>query len=361
MKRKKISLYSPYLNIMGGGELHILSIMKILGELGHTIEIFWDTDLSLQIKERFNLTIPNCRFVPNIFKDRSHYLKKCFLLASYDAFFYVPDGSYFFSPAKKNYIFAMVPKRNLYPTSFLNKLKTNNYRFITNSEFTCEWLLKWNIKSSVIFPYVNDIYLKKEPLLLKKKLILSVGRFFPHLHSKQQDIVIKTFKKLKQKNSMFNNFELIIAGGLKKEDNSYFQSLHKEIGSDSTIHLKANISFSELVSYYKTSMFYWHFTGYGIDDAKSPELVEHMGITPLEAMASETIPFCYRAGGPRKIITDGINGFLFSNEEELFNKMRNVYANPSLYQTIMQNGREFVQGKFSYPAFKNNVVQIIDL
>ncbi len=40
MKRKKAALYDPFLDVMGGGEKHILSILKVLEEKGFEIHIF---------------------------------------------------------------------------------------------------------------------------------------------------------------------------------------------------------------------------------------------------------------------------------------------------------------------------------
>src|SRR5436190_831775 len=98
-----------------------------------------------------------------------------------------------------------------------------------------------------------------------------------------------------------------------------------------------------------------HFTGYGVDEHKNPEQVEHLGITPLEAMAAQCITFCYKAGGPNEIIDSGVNGFLFSSINDLVEKMKYI---PDT-QSIINNARKLIEKKFSYEVFKNNVKQLI--
>ena len=129
-------------------------------------------------------------------------------------FFYVTDGSYFFSGAKKNFVYAMIPDKKLYSQNLINRLKLLNYQFITHSLFTQKWLKKFGIESKVIMPYLDDKLINSDIKFSKKeKIILSVGRFFSHLHSKRQDLIIQAFKKLKVKFKKFSDYKLILAGG----------------------------------------------------------------------------------------------------------------------------------------------------
>jgi hypothetical protein len=43
---KKAALYDPYLDVMGGGEKHILSILQVLEHEGYEANVFWDHDLT---------------------------------------------------------------------------------------------------------------------------------------------------------------------------------------------------------------------------------------------------------------------------------------------------------------------------
>jgi len=349
---KKAALYNPYLDVLGGGEKHILSILKIFDEEEFAVDIFWDRDLKKEIKKRFDLEFNTLNFTANIFKDKNK-LNKWKILKNYDYFFYVTDGSYFFSRAKKNYVFSMVPKKELYSLNLANRIKLLNFNFITNSKFTQGFLDQWGIKSEVIYPFITEKLLENSGVG-KEKIILSVGRFFPRLHSKKQTKIVQSFNRL-IKYKEFSDFKLVLAGGLKKEDSEYLEELKRVVADNKSIELKINIDYEELVKLYKKSTFYWHFTGYGIDENIQPEAVEHLGIAPLEAMAAKAIVFCFNAGGPKEFIVNGKNGFLFNNEEDLITKMLKIFNNQLLQKEIINNTNKTIVDSFSKNVFKKKV------
>ncbi len=362
VNQKKVALYNPYLDVLGGGEKHILSILKVFNELGNKIYIFWDDDLNETIKKSFGLIFkPQIGFLPNIFKNKKFPFSTIEILkktSRFDYFFYVTDGSYFFSLAKKNFIFSMVPNKKLYPTMIINRIKTYNYKLIANSKFTQKFLNKWGIQSIVIEPYIEDEFINL-PLTKKDKIILSVGRFFPHLHRKNQDLIIQMFKKIKQRNQLFKDYKLILAGRLKEEDKNYFEFLTNIVNDDPSIILKTNINYQELLNLYQKAKYYWHFTGLGINENESPEKFEHFGIAPLEAMAAGCCLVAYQGGRLKELIIDKKNGLLFQNEEELSKKINEVETNFNLYQEIIKNGKDFVKKNYSYQIFKNKVIQLL--
>ena len=369
-KNLKATLYDPYLDTLGGGEKHILSILKVLEDEGYEINIFWKQSLQSQIENRFRLQFVNrLKFLPNIFnplfnpegsRNPQGFIKKFIALKDFDIFFYVTDGSYFFSSAKKNFVFCMVPDKKLYKLNLFNQLKTFNYRYIANSYFSQSWLRRWGIKSEVIYPLLNKEFIDlKVEGLQKENVILSIGRFYSHLHSKKQSVLINLFKKLKQLNPMFKDFKLIIAGGLKEEDKPYFNKLQSMIKNHPDITLKTNLSYDQLLEFYRKSLIYIHLTGYDVDEDKHPGQVEHLGIAPLEAMASGCLTYSYNAGGPKEIITDGKNGFLFNTQEELVKKMSSIVSNPTLQTQVKKRAKQFVQDNFSYEIFKKRVKEVL--
>ena len=355
---KKAALYDPYLDVIGGGEKHILSILKVLDDNGYEITIFWNKNLSEKFKLHLNISFHHLTFKPSL--SEASFLSKATILKKYDLFIYVPDGSYFYSSAKKNVIFCMVPNKKLYSRSLINKIKTYNIQFVTNSKFTSNWLTKWGIQNQVIYPYISNKYFQKNDNK-REKTILMVGRFFTHLHAKRQDMGIEWFQQLKRLYPSFGDYNLVLVGMVKEEDKPYFQNLKNKFSRDSSIVFKPNSSFTELLGLYQSSQFYWHFAGYGVDEEKHPENVEHLGITPLEAMASGCITCAYATGGPKEIISQGKTGLLFTTQDELYHQMNDLITTPSKIDHMRKMSYEYVQKTFSYRAFQKRVIAILKL
>ena len=74
LTRKKVGLYDPFLDVMGGGERHILSILQVLESEGYDASIFWDTDLTKHIENTLNLPFQSLTFVKNVFKKVVNYI-----------------------------------------------------------------------------------------------------------------------------------------------------------------------------------------------------------------------------------------------------------------------------------------------
>lgn len=361
-KLVKIGLYNPFLDTLGGGEKHIFLIINGLCEIFSEKKInvkvifFWQKNILKKILERFDFSfIKNIEFFTPL--NQLSTIETLKVLKQFDYFFYVTDGSYFFSTAKKNYIFSMIPDKKLYQMNFLNKLKLLNYQFISNSRYTSFWLNQWKIKNIVIEPYIEEkFYYQNEK---KEKIILSVGRFFPHLHSKNQQKIINTFLNLKKTNKLFSSYQLVLAGGLKDEDKNYFKSLKKIVKNDQSIIFLPNIKTNKLINLYKKSKYFWHFTGLGVNENKNPEMVEHFGIAPFEAMVAGCLTFCHNSGGPKIILKNKFSEFLFNNEDDLIKKMIFIEKNLSLQNKLKNKAILMVKKNFNYKNFKNKISLIL--
>jgi glycosyltransferase involved in cell wall biosynthesis len=364
MKRKKVALYDPYLDTLGGGERHILSVMQVLErERSYEPSVFWHQDLGADIASRLGLRFEKLTFRSSLFTSAGTSLvDRMLALREFDIFLYVTDGSYFFSGARDNVVFSMVPRRDLYPSSLVSKLKTANYRFVCNSDFTRHHLATWGIHADVLYPYLAQPFIDRAtaptPATRKKQnTILTVGRFFDHLHSKRQDIAIEAFRELRKIPS-FKGSRLVLAGSALPSDMPFVEKLRGMIGDDPDIELALNIPFEDLLTRYDDAKYYWHFAGYGIDEEAHPEQTEHLGITPLEAMAAGCIPFCYAAGGPREIIRPGTTGFLFAEIPELLAACEAVDADSAAAARMVRNARDYVIEHFTYERFAANVLRM---
>ncbi len=283
----KAAIYNPYLDTLGGGEKYTLSFAKVLAEdLGYDVSIEWKEE---KIKEkliaRFGLKLPqNINFVKNINRGDS-----------YDICFWVSDGSIPTLRAKKNYIHFQVPFHDVDGRSLLNKMKLFRVnKIICNSEFTKKIIDKeYGVNSEVLYPPI-DVKLFKPKR--KENQICYVGRFSNLVQNKGHEILIKSFKKLVT-NKKFEDWKLILAGGTEVGVGDYVKKLRK-LSKNYNIEIIESPDFNIIREIYGKSKYFWSAAGFGIDEIKNPEGVEHFGITLIEAMSSGCVfshshPFFY--------------------------------------------------------------------
>jgi glycosyltransferase involved in cell wall biosynthesis/GT2 family glycosyltransferase/SAM-dependent methyltransferase len=150
----------------------------------------------------------------------------------------------------------------------------------------------------------------------KKTMILSVGRFYAGGHNKRHDLMISAFQRLLTR--LDSDVELHLAGSSIPDPihMDYLNSL-KQMANGLPVTFHVNTPQETLCDLYRDAAVYWHATGVESDLVQHPELAEHFGISVVEAMSAECIPVAFCAGGPREIITHGVDGFLYSSVGEL--------------------------------------------
>jgi GT2 family glycosyltransferase/glycosyltransferase involved in cell wall biosynthesis len=150
----------------------------------------------------------------------------------------------------------------------------------------------------------------------KKPIILSVGRFLLGGHSKRHDALIAVFKSIASR--FQQRVELHIAGSwtpVLEHMGSWAELMASAEGFP--IHFHFNPSAKLLDELYRDAAVYWQGTGLGADLVAEPEEAGHFGISLVEAMSAQAVPFSLNAGAPREIVSHGENGFLYGTTEEL--------------------------------------------
>lgn len=346
---KKIGLWNPYLDIVGGGEKHILQICNYFVQKGYDLTIFWDEDIRSQLDKKLTVKLPiNVKWMPKL--SSFSFFQKFKLLRQFDVFVYVTDGSYFFSTAKKTISFCMVPDRNLYHMNWKNKLMTRGWDWICNSEFTRHHLDNWGVDTKVVYPAIDIPTVAHKANSGTTLTFLTVGRFFKHLHSKRHDAAVAWFVHFITQFPQFSASKLVLVGGLKDEDKPYYESLKKLSTNYPNVVFKTNVASSELEKLYVRSDYYIHFAGWQVSESRHPERTEHLGITPIEAMSYGCIPFCYLSGGIREVVKDYTNGFTFQTLNELSKKILDVNKDIPLQDAIRYAGRKTAVDTFSTDA-----------
>lgn len=340
-----IGIYSPYFHIFGGGERYLLSIAEYLNKR-HNVFIFTDVSLTEKAKSVFNIHLDRVQFLP----EEKFRTKKLF-----DILFYMTDGSLFLSLSKKNFLIIQSPS-HIPSNTLINKIKLFNWKVVCYSEFMQKIINEKLKVSSIILPPAIDIGQFKSDSQKKENIILTVGRFFSHLHNKRHDSLIEVFKKYYK--TVFKDWKLVIAGGVTDQDGERVVDDLKKQSQGYSIEVLTDISFDRLRSLYKKAKIYWHAAGFGEDLDKYPEKAEHFGITTLEAMAAGCVPLVFEAGGQMDIVTEGRNGYLWSQEGELVNKSKAVMNDSQLLATLSVSAQKRAQD-FSLESFYEKINQLI--
>ncbi len=328
----------------------MLQLASVSQSIGYETYFAWSSaEHILNLAKQMNIKLKS----PKIHSEIYHYyfqnnpLRMYLATKKYDLIFYLSDGSIPLLGGKKNIIHMQVPFHGVGGRSLENKFKLKTIdQIIVNSQFTKKIIdQEYGVGSLVVYPPVSLI---KSPIsITKQPLILSVGRFEPSLNIKKQDILIQAFKQLSPK---IPNWSLVLAGGAKEGAMRWVQQL-KEMATGFPIEIKPNLTYTELQKLYQQATIYWHAAGYGVDEQKNPELVEHFGITTVEAISAGCLPLVVPKGGQPEIITDST--FHWQTLDELIQKTKSMIEQTDQYQ------HGFNLSRFSQAGFNQQIIQLI--
>lgn len=347
----KAAIYNPYLDTLGGGERYTLTFAKVLAEEGYDVDVEWkDSSIKEKLSKRFGLKLPtNLKIVDSVNRGEG-----------YDLIFWVSDGSIPTLRATKNYIHFQFPFHDVNGNSLLNKMKLFRVnRIICNSVFTKNVIDKeYGVDSVVLYPPVaTDLYKPKRKL----NQICYVARFSNLTQNKGHDVLINNFKKLvkekKFKDMKFKNWKLVLAGGTEVGADIYLKKL-KSLAKGVNIEFLESPSIKVLKEVFGNSKIFWSAAGFGEDEKRNPEKVEHFGITLVESMSAGCVPIVYKAGGYKEIIDNGKNGYLWQNSKELISITKQLLDTSGLMANVSKLAVD-ASKKYGYEEFKSKIKEII--
>ena len=352
---KKALIFDPYTDTVGGGERYVLTFATTIAKLGYSVEMVADSRLDLrEAEKRFGFDLSNIKIGPHVrdIYTRGSIFKKLLLTPHYDLVFFISDGSLPFLFGKRNLVHFQVPFTKVGGSFFTNFIKgLFIHKLVFNSNFTANVIKRQLpfISSTILYPPIDTDSFKPGK---KENLILSVARFDSPSHAKRQDILIRSFTKVYEKNK---DYKLILTGGLKGGED-YLLALKSKAGKF-PIEFIPNPDFNELKKLYAKAKIFWHAAGYGIDEKTDPEKVEHFGITTVEAMSAGCVPVVIDKGGQREIITPG-SGFLCNTVEELIENTVRLIDSPDESTKMSAAANERAQ-IFSSKHFVDQVGKIL--
>jgi len=370
LRKANVCIYDHALHFIGGGQKYGCTIAETL-ENNYDVKFICNKPVSINNLEKwYDLNLSKCTLkkieLPINRKDRfinpnlaNNSAKNPFAIIEdevlkHDIFINVNMVPHVNALALKNIFICHFPD-----SSKANFFYPQNYdTIVTNSKYTTSWLEKrWELKADqIIYPPVD---MKSHGKTKKENIILSVSRF-EESGSKKQLEMIKTFYELsKQHPEIMRDWQLILAGGSAK-DNKYVKKLKSFIKSHSIlIKIKENIKNSDLKKLYAKSKIFWHACGLDQDEKKHPNLIEHFGMTTVEAMQNKSAPIVIDGGGQKEIVTHKENGFRFKNTKQLKKFTLKLIKNEKLLKKTQQSALERSKN-FSKTAFQKQFKELVD-
>lgn len=341
----KAAIYNQYLDTLGGGERYTIEFCKVLAESGYDVDIQWqDGEILQKISNRFGIKLPkNIKVVEDVKKGKD-----------YDVCFWVSDGSIPNLMSRRNFIHFQVPFKNVNGKSLLNKMKLFRVeRIICNSVFTKKIIdQEFGVDSVVLYPPIDvDAFKPKR----KENIILYVGRFSNLLQSKGQDVLIETYKKMHT--SGFKDYKLVLAGGVEVGADEYVKKLEK-MSKNFPIEIVKSPKFSDLKDLFGKAKIFWSASGFGVNEVKNPQAVEHFGMTLVEAMSAGCVPIVANVGGHKEIVENGISGFLWDNMNDLVKTTKRLTSERGLINRISNESKNRSK-VFSSKVFKEKICKEI--
>jgi glycosyltransferase involved in cell wall biosynthesis len=318
-----VAIYNMCFATLGGGERRTAALAAHLAER-HDVTLFVLSPLDISIvKSVFGIDLSRVRVTALHGKDHAHEIGR----SAPDLFVNNSYGSTLECPAPVGIYMCMFPVDDMSAPS--------SYDVITaNSNYVAGWIgRRWACPSEVVYSACNLIGPSDTT---KRPSILNVGRFFhdvPGAHHKRQDVLLEAFRRMVD--AGVADWDLHLVGNVDPDSPAQTFVEHlRRAGESFPVRISTCLPLDALRREYQAASIYWHATGYGCDHDREPSKLEHFGMSIVEAMSAGAVPLAYNGGGPREIITSGVNGFLWSDPDELVAHTRRLLDDPALRQAM---------------------------
>jgi glycosyltransferase involved in cell wall biosynthesis len=209
---------------------------------------------------------------------------------------------------------------------------------VVQSEYVRHWVREYWDRDAVVVNPPIDVPAAEPDWPSKDRIILSVGRFIGHGHTKRQGLMVESFRRLVE--GGLEGWQLHLVGSVHRDamHHGYFERV-RDLASGLPVRLHPDAPYAEVQDLYRRASVYWHAAGYGVDGEVEPAALEHFGMTTAEAMAHGTVPVAIGKGGQLEVVRHGHDGFLWSEPEELEAFTRQLVRDRALTQRLGEAAR----------------------
>lgn len=226
------------------------------------------------------------------------------------------------------------------------------------SEYVRSWVnTYWGRDATVVNPPI-DIPAAEPDWEGKQPTILSVGRFFAAGHNKRQDLMVRTFREMVD--AGLRGWKLVLVGSVHSDalNAGYYESV-VELARGYPVEIHVGPPAERVRALYDEASIYWHAAGTGVDARTRPVDLEHFGMTTAEAMGHGVVPVAIDAGGQPEVVSDGVNGYLWQNLDELMSRTLELASDPALRRRMGEQAR-LASRRFDRATFRRGIVAAVE-
>lgn len=208
----------------------------------------------------------------------------------------------------------IVPTKKAYDL-FKDKYKVDRNVHIIPTGIEIDRFYKENFKKSQILDLRKKLSIQENDFV-----ILFVGRLGKE---KSVDVLIRGMKEIVKNNSQA---KLVIVGD--GPDMEHFKQMVIEAKLEKNVIFTGKVPYDDIPLYYCAA-----------DVFATASRTETQGLTVIEAMAASLPVLAINDDSFRIVVVDGLNGYLFENEEDYKNKLEYLIQNPKEWTQMSKQAR----------------------
>ena len=367
LRKIRVGIYDHAFHFAGGGQRYVAELAQMLQDR-YDITYIVNKDISLEkYREWFDIDLSKCKLkiikIPFFEEKDIHIIDECMIVhQDKNPFDVIKNESINYDIfINANMLTKVRPLSSLsvFICHFPDKDKckffnVDRYDYvISNSNYTSHWLKqKWGLDCTLcLYPPVNMLN-DVSDLGEKEKMILSVARFETGGSKKQLEMIDAFGDLCKKDKHIKKGWKLVLAGGTPKI-NPYYDKVRQKAKRISNIEIISNLNNYEIKQLYIKASIFWHACGL---DENDPRLIEHFGMTTVEAMQNYCVPVVIDGGGQREIVEHGISGFRFTSKEELksytLKLINDDYLREKMAKNAYNRSKKFTKEEFEKKALE---------
>ncbi len=369
LRRMSVGIYDHAFHFPGGGQRYVAKMAEILQDR-YDVTYIANKDVKIdQHKDWFNIDLSKCSLkvikIPFYEKLDEYFINESMAMFEHEnPFDVISEESIRYDVFINANMLSKVNPLSILSIFVCHFPDTRRGRFfyadlydhlVSNGEYTTSWIKKrWGLEPThLLYPPV-EMYNSKSRPEAKKNVILSVARFEKGGSKKQVEMIEAFIGLAKRYEHIREDWKLIVAGG-SFPGNPYFEKVEELARSQPyRVELRPDIGYEELMSLYRDAAVFWHACGLGESD---PHLVEHFGMTTVEAMQNYCVPIVIDGGGQREIVEHGVGGYRFQTKEELCSYTMEVILDPDKRKEMAEKAYERSH-RFNFDIFREKVAEM---